>query len=264
MSILKRKERYKAQDLQTAQQYVGVLDELVICREEKGFRVHDGITPGGMLISIKDFLDEQEILSLIDNNNNSINLEDINFKLNNGEYGWSNLSSNIYTDDDSGSPRLKDFKSNVKGWRFKKNDIQQCWVDFRMNHDYALNTKVFPRLHWGSNENKSGTVRWGIEYTVAKGHGQGSDSQFPISSIIYLEQNLSATDIDKHLITEVTEAQAILSTNLEPDSLILMRIFRDATHINDTYPDYCFLFRVDLHYQVGQLVTRNKAPDFFL
>jgi hypothetical protein len=52
----------------------------------------------------------------------------------------------------------------------------------------------------------------------------------------------------------------VASTNLEPDSLILCRIFRDAA--NDTCSDVVYLLLADCHYQTNRFSTMNKSPDF--
>ena len=50
---------------------------------------------------------------------------------------------------------------------------------------------------------------------------------------------------------------------LEPDSILLMRVFRDGGHVNDTFPDAVFGFNVALYYQGDRQFTPFKAPDFY-
>ena len=61
----------------------------------------------------------------------------------------------------------------------------------------------------------------------------------------------------------VPQADAIPSTNLEPDAVIQIRFFRDAAHPNDTFTDAVMGMFGDLHYQVGTFSTLNKAPNFY-
>ena len=63
---------------------------------------------------------------------------------------------------------------------------------------------------------------------------------------------------------EVATADAIPSTNIEPDSVIHMRVFRDAANAADTYTGAVWCWQADLHYQVQQAATKNKAPNFYL
>jgi len=108
----------------------------------------------------------------------------------------------------------------------------------------------------------TGVVRWGIEYSVAKGHQQGAASTFPATTTVYVEQTISTASQWQHFVAEVSLANAIPSTNIEPDSVIKCRIFRDAAHVNDTAGEI-HAWQADMHFQVGRLSTLNKAPNFY-
>jgi len=102
----------------------------------------------------------------------------------------------------------------------------------------------------------TGTVRWGFEYTVAKGHQQ---QVFHEPVVVYQEHTITQASQGLHVITEVTSDKAIPSVYVEPDSYIKMRVFRDAGHVNDTIHAWC----CDLHYQFDKSGTRNKSPSFY-
>ena len=61
---------------------------------------------------------------------------------------------------------------------------------------------------------------------------------------MYVEQ--AAAGPYRHMIAEISTG--ILSTAAEVDGLLLVRIFRDATHANDTSPAAAFAFTCDVHY----------------
>lgn len=63
------------------------------------------------------------------------------------------------------------------------------------------------------------------------------------------------------MVTEVPEVDAILSSEIEPDSVIKMRIFRDG--VNDTHGSNIHGMFSDLHYQIARVGTINKAPNFY-
>jgi hypothetical protein len=64
------------------------------------------------------------------------------------------------------------------------------------------------------------------------------------------------------MVSEVSEQFAILSQEIEPDSVVKMRVFRDAAV--DSYNGTVHAWQGDLHYQMGRLGTVNKAPNFYL
>ena len=88
-----------------------------------------------------------------------------------------------------------------------------------MPHDYAPGTPIHLHLHWseavtGQNER----VRWGFEYTIAKGHGQEA---FHDPATVFVVQASASQHV--HMVAET--AVGVQSASIEPDSLILVRAF---------------------------------------
>lgn len=174
-------------------------------------------------------------------------------------YGWEDSLADISAGRAIGAnaPTWSTFRNGISAYAFSASTMKEVWVNSHITHNYRAGSKVYPHVHWSTTGTDTGTVRWGIEYTAQKGHNQGA---FPATSTIYLEQAASGTAY-QHMITEASSTDAF-NTNLEVDSLILMRVFRDAT--NDTCTDTAFAFFVDLHYQVDRAYgTLNKAPNFY-
>lgn len=137
--------------------------------------------------------------------------------------------------------------------------MNQVWIDFHINHDIALGTKLYPHIHWMPLGTTAGTVRWGFQYILAKGHGQ---SKFSVNSnTIYVDHLITANDQYRHIVTEVPDNLAILSSEVEPDTVLKFRIFREGA--NDSYSGKVHAWQADLHYQIARLGTKNKVPNFF-
>lgn len=181
-----------------------------------------------------------------------------------GNPGWNDLSSEIVIKGNgSNDPVWTLFRDGIYGYAFSSSVIKETHHRFHLNHDYAPGTAMYPHIHWSPNTTSTGTVRWGFEYTVAKGFAQSSGSVFGATTTVYVEQNISSNSQYKHFVAEVSLADVIPSTNIEIDSLVLMRIFRDAAHTNDTFPDVVFAWYVDLHYQLSRMSSKNRTPDFY-
>ena len=163
--------------------------------------------------------------------------------------------------DGSKQPAFGAFRNTVGSLRFDADTEQEAFIAFHVDHDYALGTKLYPHMHWSADTASTNTVRWGFEFTLAKGHGQGV---FPTSTTIHIEQAFAGVAFT-HMIAEVSDADAIdgEALGIEPDVVIMMRVFRDATHVNDDLATHAFGLFVDLHYQAERRGTVNKAPDFF-
>ena len=177
--------------------------------------------------------------------------------------GWRDLFGPFSTGKVAGSnvPAWVTFRDGLSAYSFTAAALKEIWMSFHINHDWAPDTALYPHIHYSPlTDEVSGVIRWGIEYSYAKGHGQ---EVFPTTSTLYLEQTVEANSQYKHYILETTDAQALDNMGIEVDGIIQMRIFRDGAHANDTYAgDVAGLF-VDIHYLSDRDTTLNKAPDFY-
>ena len=176
-------------------------------------------------------------------------------------YGWRDNIASFVVKATSGTanPSWITLFGGLEGYGFSATAMNQVWVDFHVDHDYALGTNLYPHVHWTPTTTATGTVRWGVEYSVAKGHQQAA---FPATTTVYVEQTISTASQWTHFIAEVSDLNAIPGTNIEPDTVIKVRIFRDAAHPNDTYPGVVHAWQSDLHYRANRFATLNKAPSF--
>ncbi len=175
---------------------------------------------------------------------------------------WNDYTNDLSQGKVAGAnvPTWSTFRDGLKAYAFSASSMNEVWVTFHVLHDIKIGEVIFPHVHWspGSSTN-TGTVRWGIECTHCKGHQQQS---FPASITMFVEQAADGTAF-KHYIAEVAEVDVIPALNIEPDTLVQVRVFRDAADPNDTFPDVAFGLEMDLHYLQAQLGTLNKEPDFF-
>lgn len=155
---------------------------------------------------------------------------------------------------DTQTPRVLEIFPGFYGNVFKAGDISQVWVNFHVPTDYVCGTKIYPHIHWSPLDSGGGSVTWVFEYVIAKGWGQ---STFPTSA-----KKITVTDTaggaHKHMVTEVPESMAIYSDELEPDTTIKMRIYRDGK--NDSYGSGVHAWQADLSYQSENIGTYNRRP----
>src|SRR5574343_399922 len=159
------------------------------------------------------------------------------------------------------TPTWATFRNGIEQYRFSATTMNELALSpIHILHSIKPGSKIYPHIHWANSGTNTGVVRWGIEYTFAKGHQQGADSVFPATSTIYMEQAATGTAYE-HMVAEYSAG--IESANIEPDSLFIARIFRDAAHANDTCTDAVFGLMFDLHYQKSFWATKNKSPNFY-
>ena len=151
-------------------------------------------------------------------------------------------------------PTWTQMQNNFWGWAFQLAD--RCWFSFHVGHDYAPGTDIYFHTHWTTNGTQTNSVKWEANYTIAKGHNQSAFSG--TGSTIAIEQAASGTAW-KHMISE---SAAISSTEIEPDSLMLVHLTRVTNGATEN-TDSVFLLQADLHYQANYLGTKNKSPNFY-
>lgn len=175
--------------------------------------------------------------------------------------GWRDNIVELKVDSSSpNAPTLEAFRGSILAWKFPANELTEAHSAWHIDHDYALGTKLYVHVHWSPKTTNTGTVRWGFEYTVAKGHQQQA---FPTTTTVYVEQAATGTAY-LHYVGEVSESDAIDGAvlGIEPDTVILVRLFRDGAHVNDTFESDVFVSFIDLHYQANRATTPFKAPNF--
>lgn len=175
--------------------------------------------------------------------------------------GWRDNIVEIKVDSSSpNAPTLGAVRGGILAWQFAPGELTEAHSAFHVDHDYKTGTKLYLHVHWVNTSTAVGTVRWGFEYTVAKGHQQQA---FPTTTTVYVEQATTGTAY-MHMVGEVSEGNAIDGDALaiEPDTVILCRLFRDGAHVNDTLNESVFGIFLDMHYQADRATTPNKAPPF--
>lgn len=173
--------------------------------------------------------------------------------------GWRDNIVELTVDSSQpNAPTLNPFIGGTKAWTFFPNETTEAHSAWHIDHDYAMGTSLYFHVHWATASSAIGTVRWGFEYTIAQGHQQQA---FPATSTVYIEQATTGTPY-LHMIAELSNANAIPGTGLEPDTVIKVRVFRDGTHPNDTLNANVFGLFLDMHYQADRASTPLKSPPF--
>lgn len=146
--------------------------------------------------------------------------------------------------------------SGVWGRGFDPSSEEDLIVPLHIPHG-ILDEIIYPHVHWSPSNTNTGTVRWGLEWSYAKGYNQET---FPTTTITYIEQAAPGV-VGRHMIAEVVDP-GITVAGLETDGLILTRLFRDATHPNDTFTGDAIATFMDAHVQVDRMATPNRNFPF--
>lgn len=154
------------------------------------------------------------------------------------------------------APDLATFYNNFKTYAFPSNKMTEGFFQIHIEHDYKNNTDITFHIHWGhNNATPTGNVKWQIEYEVQRGYGVGV---FGSTTTVSTTQVAGAQY--EHHITDDDDMIIIGSNNLElePDSIIIGRIFRDPLDVEDTFTESVYLLHIDVHYQKSRHGTLER------
>lgn len=177
--------------------------------------------------------------------------------------GWADIVSELYNRGVASSPNIANFRDGLWLYEFEGSTLMEAFASFHIPHSYKQNTMLYPHMHFSVNTNSSGVVRWGFEYSFARRHDSTGTIAYPTTTTLYKEFTIPANSAYTHFVAEVDEGNGIPGTDMEVDGMILMRVFRDAAHPNDTFPDSAFGITADVHHQVDRQATPNRAPNFY-
>lgn len=198
----------------------------------------------------------------LNTNLSSSNVQDAILEVNNkfNSSGWKDnvgvLQPNNYSSETS--PLYMDIGNGT--WMNCFSDIsnKSAFIDLHINHDYKIGSKVYPHIHWIPLSTSTGTVKWDVEYIIAKGHQQSEILTGALTKVS-LTQNGKGL-IGEHFIAEFNDSQAF--TVPEPDTIVRMKITRDAESSIDTFYGLVAAFIVDIHYESDHNSTIGRLPNF--
>lgn len=192
---------------------------------------------------------------------------DIDIKLGNvatNDFGWEDILGPPHIRSPGGSdPTWAAYQGNIWQFRFSNVATNEMWFELHIPHSYALGTDLYIHVHWSCNAVPTGNVKWSFELSYAKGHNQQA---FPAAVSTSVTQASSGTQY-QHMLAETVitdDGTALIDrADIEPDGIILVRLFRDPTDAADTLDQTPFLHFCDLHFQKSRFSTKNKAPNFY-
>ena len=195
------------------------------------------------------------------------NFTDLNVRLTDAEFrganGWKDLVTPLVIPLGSGAPILTSWRDGIWLPQFAPNEIQSCMSSAHLGHDYLNDTMIYPHMHWTIGVQAAvGVVRWGFAYTWARRNDSTGQTAFPVEQTIYIETTVNKGD-HSHYVSESADGLGIPGIGMEPDTLLLFSIFRDGTHVNDTYVDPIYGFSFDIHYQCDKDATPLRRPPFY-
>ena len=161
------------------------------------------------------------------------------------------------------APTWTEFEDGFGLYAFSPDSLTSARADIHLNHDYKPATMIYPHIHWTTNLNAAGTVRFGVTWKYARRDDSPSGIiRFTSPQTIYIEHTVALGEVGNHQVSEPTAGNGIYHADFEVDGMILCKFFRDGEHANDTFPGQVFFIKADAHCETATMATPLRVPPF--
>jgi hypothetical protein len=159
------------------------------------------------------------------------------------------------------APDLEEFRDALFLFAFAGTGVQeeQGYFTLHILHGLAPGTNPTLHVHWSHNQSSpSGDVKWQVDYTIVPGY---QTAAFPAPTTMSVVQTAGAQYT--HHITD--DDSMTVTDTIEPDSVMIGRIYRDQTDSEDTFEADAFLIHIDMHYERDRVgsISRNRPFEGF-
>lgn len=141
--------------------------------------------------------------------------------------------------------------------------VEEAHFNVHILHDIKPGSNPTVHIHWahnvasGSYTPDTNDVKWQLDYSYSHGYGAGT---YPAPTTLTTTQTAGAQY--EHHITD--DDDMIITDSLEPDGVLLCRVYRDPADAADTFEFDASIIQVDIHYQIGQIGTPERNRPFGL
>lgn len=162
-----------------------------------------------------------------------------------GRFGLREPDFVQFADDGSGS-------TGVFARHYADNQEEEQFPQFGLPNTYKPGTNIRIFFHWVPMGTDTGAARWCLEYTWANINGT-----FPDTVITTVEVTAHGV-AKKH---QIAAFDPIDGTDMQKGTVVVARVFRDATHDNDTFDGDAALVGVGIQHEIQVLGSQGPVEE---
>ena len=190
----------------------------------------------------------------------------------NPTWGWRDITSSLFTRNSANAAVVAQFRGTIYDYQFTTGAAaKEAFANFHIPHDYVMGSDLHIHIHthWSLPAAELNKVKWNFDISYAKRvNNLGTYNAFiaPITTLI-VATACNATY--GHRVSEIQITGPALTgsmlrvSDIEPDGILLTRIYRDNADPADTVTAEPFLHFIDIHYQSTNLSTKNKEMPYY-
>lgn len=170
--------------------------------------------------------------------------------------GWQVISGAVSTAGIANAPPIRLYKGVIGVMAFAADTVQECTVFFHIPKNYIDGSDIYPHGHVIPATVSSGDVRWGFDYTWANDYSAVDvaagppdvNHKFGTPQTGYITQTITGDQQDANYAIEAAGPMSFPA--MKGHAMLIMRVYRDATNVLDTYPDEIYLSSIGLYLRV--------------
>ena len=128
--------------------------------------------------------------------------------------------------------------------------VNEVYGSGEILHCYNEGTDLYPHVHWMATDTTLGNITWFLEYNIVN-----EDSVYGTPITVNATQAVTGVA----WVNQMVEFPAINGTNLNIESQITFRLYRNATSPSDTYGSDVTLLSFGIHYQLDSVGSSLKS-----
>ena len=154
------------------------------------------------------------------------------------------------------SPGVVDIQGGIYVPAFDATIEEEIGLGIRMPRDAFIGGQTYLSVTWAPMTATSGTVKWGFQKSIANLAGQTGDT-FASS-----QTHLFSVGTNSVALQPINSEVSIDLTAMNVDSILVGRLFRDATSGDDTYAGDAAVVSARLIYQSDKLGTPERVSPY--
>ncbi|MDX1954390.1 MAG: hypothetical protein SFU20_02590 [Chitinophagaceae bacterium] len=171
---------------------------------------------------------------------------------------WDDLRVTLDKGSSSATLNYITGSSGPQIWFFLNNgSLESMSFTVQLPHTWKEGTTIYPHIHWMPKTTTTGNVQWNLDYTWVN-YDPVTPEVFPAtvtSSVVATGPFTAKTHVIHPLTTSNT---GIDGTGKKISSILICRIWRNSSDLNDTYGADVGLLFVDFHIQVDGYGSHNE------
>lgn len=219
MSLFNRRGYNKALSSSEARVYTGYRNEIVKDLDNDILILHDGIKQGGYPLNPNTPLTLKEAEQLFSPKGSGERYRRLSGISNDVDYnyyfGWWRGATT--------SAEKVLISGGLNGYMFQRRSSEEVWGTYSLPDGFNVEEGIGLFIDWTPTANKSGNVRFGIEFTISKPGVEITNSS---SELIYIDYDVDKSEKDGHIVTQLAPSDFIKSDKLGVGSVVGVRFFR--------------------------------------